>query len=253
MLTVTERPRRKRPSWESRCEIVAKVRSMGWRAEAARSQEVHRATVYRLLARDDEGGWAGLVDRRPVPRHQPRRLAAELAGRIVNARRASRYGGRALLRLPRARRGLVRGRARDPHRARPHRQWARVPLAPLAPSLPGARHRAPAHPALHAPHQRQGRGLHRHRPARVGLPLRRSDQRPPHPGPLRLGAVVQPTSSPELARQPAAGQPCRAGPWSDHRDRRPARRPGTAAGGRPPSRARGGHRRGGPYALAYCA
>lgn len=93
MLTVTERPRRKRLSWESRCEIVAKVRLEGKSpAVVAGCSGVHRATVYRLLARFDAGGWAGLCDRRPIPRRQPRRLAPEVEARILNARRASRYG-----------------------------------------------------------------------------------------------------------------------------------------------------------------
>jgi transposase len=56
----TGRPRRKRLSWESRCEVVAKVRLQGMSPElAAASSGVHRATVYRLLGRFDAGGWGG--------------------------------------------------------------------------------------------------------------------------------------------------------------------------------------------------
>jgi transposase InsO family protein len=90
-------PRRKRLSWESRCEIVAKVRAQGMSPElAAASSGVHRSTVYRLMARHDEGGWAALRDRRPVPVRQPRRSPAELEARILTARAASRYGPRRL-------------------------------------------------------------------------------------------------------------------------------------------------------------
>ena len=97
MVTVTQRPRRKRLSWESRCEIVAKVRVQGMSVQlAAASSGVHRSTVYRLLARHDRGGWAGLVERRPVPHHQPRRTSDELEQRIIAARAASRYGPRRL-------------------------------------------------------------------------------------------------------------------------------------------------------------
>lgn len=97
MLTVTERPRRKRLSWESRCEIVAKVRLQAMSPEvAAATSGVHRATVYRLLSRFDSGGWAGLVDRRPVPHRQPRRLSVEAEARILNARSASHYGPKRL-------------------------------------------------------------------------------------------------------------------------------------------------------------
>jgi transposase InsO family protein len=93
MLNVTERPRRKRLSWESRCEIVAKVRIEGRSPQVvAATCGVHRSSVYRMLARFDREGWAGLVDRRPVPHHQPRRLAPELEAQILNARAASRYG-----------------------------------------------------------------------------------------------------------------------------------------------------------------
>ena len=93
MHDATGRPRRKRLSWESRCEIVAKVRLEGMSPElAAASSGVHRATAYRLVARFDEGGWAALRERRPVPHRQPRRLAAELEARILDARSASRYG-----------------------------------------------------------------------------------------------------------------------------------------------------------------
>jgi len=93
MPDATGRPRRKRLSWECRCEIVAKVRLEDVSPElAAASSGVHRSTVYRLLRRFDAGGWAGLRERRPVPHHQPRRLSDEIEARILNAREASRYG-----------------------------------------------------------------------------------------------------------------------------------------------------------------
>ena len=45
MPDANERPRRKRLSWESRCEIVAKVRLQGMSPErAAASSGVHRST-----------------------------------------------------------------------------------------------------------------------------------------------------------------------------------------------------------------
>jgi transposase InsO family protein len=93
MPDATGRPRRKRLSWECRCEIVAKVRLQGMSPElAAASSGVHRSTAYRLLARFDANGWAGLRERRPVPVRQPRRSSAELEERILAARAASRYG-----------------------------------------------------------------------------------------------------------------------------------------------------------------
>src|SRR5919201_6013964 len=86
-------PRRKRLSWESRCEIVAKVVELGMTpGEAAASSGVHRSTVYRLLGRFERGGWAGLRDRACTPRRQPRRLPAEVEQQIVAVRERSRYG-----------------------------------------------------------------------------------------------------------------------------------------------------------------
>jgi transposase InsO family protein len=93
MPDANERPRRRRLSWECRCEIVAKVRLQGMSPElAAASSGVHRSTAYRLLARHAQGGWAGLRERAPVPARQPRRSSPELEGRILAARAASRYG-----------------------------------------------------------------------------------------------------------------------------------------------------------------
>ena len=61
-------PRRKHRSWESRCEIVAKVRLQGMNiSRVAACSGVHRSTVYRLVAAYDAGGWSGLLERRPVP------------------------------------------------------------------------------------------------------------------------------------------------------------------------------------------
>ena len=62
------RPRRKRLSWESRCEIVAKVRESGLTpGQAAACSGVHRSTVYRLLERFDQGGWQALRARPSTP------------------------------------------------------------------------------------------------------------------------------------------------------------------------------------------
>src|SRR6185503_6850122 len=119
-------PRRKRLSWESRCEIVTKVRVQGMSpAAAAACSGVHRSTVYRLLARHEHGGWGALLERRPVPHRQPRRTSAEVEARILTARSASRYGPRrlgAILALPASTVAKVLARAgasRLPRAARP--------------------------------------------------------------------------------------------------------------------------------------
>ena len=85
----SERPRRKRLSWESRCEIVWLIEQGMSPPLAAARGGASRATGYRLLARYRAGGWAGLRDRPSTPRRQPRRLCAEAEQLIVAARRRS--------------------------------------------------------------------------------------------------------------------------------------------------------------------
>jgi Integrase core domain/Winged helix-turn helix len=92
MAQASERPRRNRLSWESRCEVV-------WRIEqglsvplAAASGGCSRATAYRLWRRYREGGWAPLQDRRSTPHRQPRRLERELEQRILETRQRSGLG-----------------------------------------------------------------------------------------------------------------------------------------------------------------
>ena len=91
-MEVMERPRRKRLSWESRCEIVARIEAGMSPPLAAASGGASRATGYRLWRRYQEGGWAALRDRPSTPRRQPRRLCAEAEQRILAARRRSAYG-----------------------------------------------------------------------------------------------------------------------------------------------------------------
>lgn len=60
MTQVMERPRRKRLSWELRCEIVALIESGMSPPLAAARGGASRATGYRLLARFRAGGWTAL-------------------------------------------------------------------------------------------------------------------------------------------------------------------------------------------------
>lgn len=97
MGNVAERPRRKRLSWESRCEIVAKVRLKEMAViDAARSSGVHRSTVYRLLAHFDRGGWGALKERSSRPRRHPRQLADDAEHEIAALRARTRYGPKRL-------------------------------------------------------------------------------------------------------------------------------------------------------------
>ncbi len=88
----TERPRRKRLSWESRCEIVTTIAAGVSPAVAAAGGGCSRATAYRLWRRYQAGGWLALRDRSSRPRRQPRRLCAEDEQLILGARRRSAYG-----------------------------------------------------------------------------------------------------------------------------------------------------------------
>jgi transposase len=79
-------------SFESRCRVVALVLAGESPAVAAAACGASRATGYRLCRRYREGGWAALMDRPPVPRHQPRRLPRELEQRILAARSYANAG-----------------------------------------------------------------------------------------------------------------------------------------------------------------
>ena len=92
MLEGSERPRRKRLSWESRCEIVWMIEQGMTPPLAAARGGASRATGYRLHRRYQEGGWASLRDRPPIPRCQPRRLPMEAELRILAVRKRCAYG-----------------------------------------------------------------------------------------------------------------------------------------------------------------
>src|SRR6266540_2292521 len=79
-------PRRMRFSFESRCRIVQLVLEGATAQAGAAACGASRATGYRLWRRYQEGGWAGLLDRPPVPRRQPRRLCAQAEAEILAAR-----------------------------------------------------------------------------------------------------------------------------------------------------------------------
>jgi transposase InsO family protein len=57
---------------------------------------VSRSTAYRLLRRYQLGGWEALRDRPPIAKHHPHRLSAEAEWQIVELRRRTGWGPRAL-------------------------------------------------------------------------------------------------------------------------------------------------------------
>jgi transposase InsO family protein len=87
-----ERPRRKRLSWESRCEIVWLIEQGISPPLAAARGGASRATGYRLWRRYCAGGWDALRDRPSTPKRQPRRLSAESEQAILSARRRCAWG-----------------------------------------------------------------------------------------------------------------------------------------------------------------
>jgi transposase InsO family protein len=92
MTDVTQPPRRMRFSFESRCRVVARVLAGDSPGSAAAACGASRATGYRLWRRYRQGGWVALLDRPPVPKRQPRRLARELEQRILEARAYANAG-----------------------------------------------------------------------------------------------------------------------------------------------------------------
>ena len=79
-------PRRMRYSLESRCRIVQSILDGLSPEAAAAASGASRATGYRLWRRYQLGGWAALVDRRPVPIRQPRKLSPDAEAEILAAR-----------------------------------------------------------------------------------------------------------------------------------------------------------------------
>ena len=85
-------PRRMRFSFESRCRAVQLMRAGMPVASAAAAAGASRATGYRWWCRFANEGWAGLEDRPPTPKRQPRRLSAAAEAEILAARERSQAG-----------------------------------------------------------------------------------------------------------------------------------------------------------------
>src|SRR2546430_15346885 len=77
---------------ESRCRVAQLVPGGGSAEAAAAACGASRATGYRLWRRYKEAGWAGLLDRPPVPKRQPRRLCARAEAEILEARAYAQAG-----------------------------------------------------------------------------------------------------------------------------------------------------------------
>ena len=77
MTQVMERPRRKRLSWESRCEIVALIEAGMSPPLAAATGGASRATGSACSVATASAARGALRDQPSTPRRQPRRLGAE--------------------------------------------------------------------------------------------------------------------------------------------------------------------------------
>src|SRR2546428_4604737 len=123
-------PRRMRFSFESRCRLVTLIAEGMSPKAAAAACGASRATGYRLWQRFQEGGFAALADRAPLPGRQPRRLRPELGRRILAAREYANAGPlvvASLLAMPASRVWKVlRRHSRLPPPA--PRPWACAPL-----------------------------------------------------------------------------------------------------------------------------
>ena len=117
-------PRRMRYSFESRCRIVQLILGGFSPAAAAAAYGASRATGYRWWRRYQDGGWAALLDRPSVPRHQPRRLSREVEAEILAWRERLQAGPAviaAVLQRPTSTVGKVLRRAGRSRLERPRR------------------------------------------------------------------------------------------------------------------------------------
>ena len=184
MAQASERPRRKRLSWESRCEIVAMIEAGSESAAGRGQRRCSRATGYRLWQRYREGGWAALRDRPSTPRRQPRRLSSEAEQAILAARRRSAYGPVRLAGLvphPPSTIGKVLRRHGCSRLPRPQRRRPlRPPLRARAAGRAAARRHQAARPLLGAGQaraRRAGRPTAAQPARRLAAPAR-GDRRP---------------------------------------------------------------------------
>jgi transposase InsO family protein len=112
-------------SLESRCRAVQAMVAGTPIAAAAAAVGASRATGYRWWQRYRREGWAGLVERRSTPHHQPRRLSPAAEAEIVAVRERTNAGALtvgALLGRPASTVGKVLrrlGRSRLPRAPRP--------------------------------------------------------------------------------------------------------------------------------------
>jgi transposase len=69
----------------------------GWSPQAAAAAcGMSRATAYRLLQRYRQDGWEGLRDRPPIAKRCPHRLSEQAEAQIVELRRRTTWGPRAI-------------------------------------------------------------------------------------------------------------------------------------------------------------
>src|SRR6266545_1122272 len=201
--------------------IVRRVEEERWTlAAAAEAAGVSVRTVSKWLACYRAEGEDGLLDRSSAPRSIPHRTSEERVQAIAALRR---LGVRAHLRRRRDPARLRRGarrresdncsrllaprgrplpRLRDPRRAGDDRQRLLLPRRHPHARLPSAPDQAPAHPAVPAAHQRQGRALHPHHARRLGLRRDLRQLRRTTASTRWLAQLLQSTTTTRLPRPP---------------------------------------------------
>lgn len=87
-------PRRIRHSWEDRCRVVELMLAGAPARQAGARFGVSRAAAYRYLRRFEQGGYAALRDRPPIPRSHPRRTPAAVEAQIIELRQTRGWAPR---------------------------------------------------------------------------------------------------------------------------------------------------------------
>lgn len=90
----TTAPRRIRHSWEDRCRCIGLILAGQSPTSAAIRCGVSRASAYRYKRLFEEGGYAALRDRPPIPKSHPKRTPPEVEAQIIELRQTRGWAPR---------------------------------------------------------------------------------------------------------------------------------------------------------------
>jgi len=92
----TTAPRRIRHSWEDRCRCIELILAGQSPTSAAVRCGVSKASAYRYKRLFEEGGYAALKDRPPIPRSHPNRTPPEVEAQIIELRQTHGWAPRTI-------------------------------------------------------------------------------------------------------------------------------------------------------------